>query len=64
MTEPLTMPVPEAGKLLNLGRDASYAAAKRGDIPVLRFGRNLRVPIAAFKRMLETAEQPSGDESE
>jgi len=35
---PLTITVPEAGKkYFNLSRDASYAAAQRGDIPTIRW---------------------------
>ena len=48
----LTMSVPEAGRRLGLGRNASYEAARRGELPVLRFGRKLRVPIIAFERLL------------
>ncbi|MHC4434816.1 MAG: MerR family transcriptional regulator [Planctomycetota bacterium] len=48
----LTMSVPEAGKILGLGRDASYNAAHAGEIPTKQFGRLLRVPIPAFKKML------------
>ena len=40
--------VPEAGELIGLGRNASYAAAKRGDIPTIRVGKLLKVPRAAF----------------
>ena len=50
-----TMSVPEAGKLLGLGKNGSYAAAGRGEIPVLRFGSRLRVPVVAFDRMLAQA---------
>ena len=49
------MTVPEAGKILGLGRNASYAAAQRGDIPTIRLGKLLRVPCVAFDRMLEQA---------
>jgi hypothetical protein len=53
----LTMTVPEAGKLyFDLERDASYAAAKRGDIPTIRLGRTLRVPIAAMNRRMDKVE--------
>jgi hypothetical protein len=52
--ERLTMSVPEAGKkYYDLSRDASYAAAQRGDIPTIRVGRLLRVPIAAINAKLE-----------
>jgi hypothetical protein len=51
-----TMNVPEAGaRYFGLQRDASYDAAKRGDIPVIKIGRTLRVPIAALERMLDQA---------
>jgi excisionase family DNA binding protein len=52
---PRTMSVPEAGKQLGLGKNGSYAAAARGEIPVLRFGSRLRVPVVAFERMLAQA---------
>ncbi len=40
--------VPEAGKLLlGLGRDASYAAAERGDLPAIKVGRRLVCPTHA-----------------
>jgi hypothetical protein len=54
--KPLTMTVPEAGKkYYDLSRDASYEAARRGDIPTIRVGRLLRVPIAAMNAKLESA---------
>lgn len=55
-TKPKTMSVPEAGRVyLGIGRDASYEAAKRGEIPVMQIGRLKRVPIAAMERKLEQA---------
>lgn len=51
--ERLVYDVPEAGALLGLNRNASYDAAKRGDIPTIRFGKLLRVPKAAFHKMLQ-----------
>ena len=53
---PRTMSVPQAGRIYyDLGRNASYEAAKRGDIPTIRVGRLLRVPVAAMERKLEQA---------
>ena len=53
-----TLPVPEAGrKYFGLGRNASYAAAKRGDIPTIQVGRLLRAPVVALERRLEEAGQ-------
>jgi len=47
--------VPEAGAKLGLSRNASYDAAKRGEIPTIRLGRLLKVPRAALDKMLEQA---------
>jgi excisionase family DNA binding protein len=48
----LTMTVPEAGQCLGLGRAASYEAAKRGELPVIKIGKRLLVPRGAIERML------------
>ena len=60
--EPKTLTVPEAGRrYFNLGRNASYEAAKRGDIPTIRLGRLLKVPIVALERMLEEPRARTGN---
>jgi hypothetical protein len=51
----LTMSVPAAGALLGLNRNASHAAAERGEIPTMRFGKLIRVPKAAVRRKLQEA---------
>jgi len=53
----LVFDVPEAGALLGLGRNASYEAAKNGDIPTIRIGRLLKVPKAALDRLLNLADR-------
>ncbi len=45
--------VPEAGAMLGLSRNASYEAAKRGDFPTIKLGKLIRVPKAAFLRLLD-----------
>jgi hypothetical protein len=53
-----TLTVPDAGRrYFDLGRNASYEAARRGDIPTIRIGRLLRVPVVAMERKLEEASQ-------
>lgn len=47
-----TLSVPEAGLELGISRNAAYDAARRGEIPTIRLGKLLRVPRAAFDRML------------
>ncbi len=49
-----TTTVPKAGSYFyGLGRAASYEAAKRGDIPTLKVGKKLIVPLVAMYRKLE-----------
>ena len=52
---PKTLSVPTAGKqYFGLAKNASYAAAARGEIPVIRIGGRLRVPVVQLERMLES----------
>jgi len=56
----LTISVPEAGRrYFNLSRGGSYEAAKRGEIPTIRIGRLIRVPVRALERMLDKAVERS-----
>lgn len=60
MTDCKTLSVPDAGRIyFDLGKNASYDAARRGDIPTIRLGRRLRVPIIALENMLNAAEKKS-----
>ena len=55
-SSPMTLSVPAAGKkYFSLGRNASYEAARRGELPVIRIGRLLRVPVVAMDRLLNEA---------
>ena len=55
MTEnALTISVPEAGRrYFGLSRNAAYAAAARREIPTIKIGRLLKVPVKALEQMLE-----------
>jgi len=48
---------PETGTALGLGRQATYSAARTGQIKTIRFGRLLRVPTAWLKAKLEIGQQ-------
>jgi excisionase family DNA binding protein len=53
-TKPRTMTVPEAGwEYLGLSRNAAYDAAARGEIPTIKVGKLLRVPIVKMEKMLD-----------
>lgn len=52
--QPLTIPVwPDAGRLLGLGRNATYGAISRGEIPVIRLGRRIVVSRRALERLID-----------
>jgi Helix-turn-helix domain len=56
---PLTISVPAAGKkYFGLSRNGAYDAAARGDLPTIRIGRLLRVPVRALERMLDRVSEP------
>jgi hypothetical protein len=44
--------IPQAGAMVGLSRNGSYDAARRGEIPVLEFGRKKIVPKAVWDRKL------------
>lgn len=48
-----TIPVPAAGKLFfGLARNAAYDAAKAGDIPTIKIGGRIMVPVAPLAEKL------------
>jgi malate dehydrogenase (oxaloacetate-decarboxylating)(NADP+) len=44
---------PETGKILNLGRGSTYAAAQSGHIKTVPFGRLKKVPTAWLRSILD-----------
>jgi excisionase family DNA binding protein len=57
--EAQTLTVPQAAKLLGIGRGTAYEAVNRGDIPSIRVGRRLVVPKAALERLLSSGRVPT-----
>ncbi|MBO0767554.1 MAG: helix-turn-helix domain-containing protein [Solirubrobacterales bacterium] len=49
-----TITVEEAGAFLGVSRTSAYAAAHRGEIPTIRIGKKLLVPVARLRAMVET----------
>jgi excisionase family DNA binding protein len=47
-----TISVEEAGKRLGVSRMCAYTAVKRGQIPSIRVGHRLVVPVAKLNEML------------
>jgi len=54
----LTVTVEEAGRIIGVSRGGAYEAVKRGEIPVIRIGKKIRVPKAALERLLNV--EPTG----
>ena len=50
--QPLTVTVEQAAKLLGIGRSTAYELVHTGDIPSLRLGRRIVVPIAQLDQTL------------
>ena len=53
MSKSVVTSVPKAGALLGLGRYASYEAAKAGELPTIRMGRRMLVPLRALEDILK-----------
>ena len=49
--------VPEAAQLLGFSRNFGYELARTGQIPILRFGKRMLVPKAAFDKMLGVSQE-------
>lgn len=53
----LTITVPEAGRWLGLSRNSAYQAAARGEIPTLRIGGRLLVPVPKLLALVGASPQ-------
>ncbi len=53
--ERMAVSLNEAASLLGIGRTLVYDLARSGELPTVRIGARRRVPVAAIKRLLETA---------
>jgi len=51
--EPLLLTIPEAARLLRVSRAQAYQLAARGDLPVVRIGRSVRVRADRLERWLD-----------
>jgi excisionase family DNA binding protein len=51
-TERKTLSVKEAAKVLGVGVNQAYEAIHRGEIPAVRIGKRILVPVAALEQKL------------
>ena len=52
MSERLTVTVEEAAGMLGISRGLAYELVRRGELPSLRLGRRIVVPVRALDVML------------
>jgi excisionase family DNA binding protein len=57
-----TISIEATAQILDVGRDAVRAGIRNGDIPSIRAGKHIKVPLPALQSMLRGENQP--DESE
>ena len=50
-----TMTVPEAAKVLGIGLSVAYEAARTGELPTIKVGKRILVPLVALERKLQGA---------
>lgn len=53
--ERLTMTVEEASEALGISRSLAYELVRRGEIPSLRLGRRVVVPVRALENLVRQA---------
>lgn len=61
---PLCISVEEAAELLGIGRSSAYEAARSGRLPVVRWGRALRVVRAGLDALLADATRAATEKRE
>ena len=57
--QPLLLTVEQVAQALNFSRSKVYELITVGDLPVLRFGKSVRVRVSALERWLDLQEQNS-----
>ena len=59
--ERVTITIEEAARLLGISRGSAYTAARTGQLPTIRVGKRLIVPVRSLEKMLDASGQ--GDDA-
>jgi excisionase family DNA binding protein len=62
-TEKLLLKPSEAFEAMSIGRSTGYALIASGELPCVRFGRAVRVPVEALKNWIATQIEQQKDEN-
>lgn len=57
IVKPLLLTIPQVMACMNLGRNKVYDLIQKEGLPVLRFGRSVRVSYVALQQWLEQREK-------
>ncbi len=58
--QPLLLTVEQVAQVLNFSRSKVYELITVGDLPVLRFGKSVRVRVSALEQWLNLQEEKAG----
>lgn len=58
MEEKVVYTVDEVAVVLGISRPLAYLSVKRGEIPSIRIGKRLLIPVAALNKKLESCYVP------
>lgn len=58
-----TLTVEETARILRVSRNSAYEAARTGEIPTIRIGKRVLVPVGALERLLGRTLGDGGPES-
>ena len=58
--ETLLLTVPEAAKMLRIGRNLAYELVARGELPAVRLGRAIRIPRDVLHDWVRESAERSG----
>ena len=56
---PATVTISEAARTIGISRSAGYRAAHKGEIPTIRIGGRLLVPVAKLRSLLGLDQDPA-----
>jgi len=57
LSEPETLSVDEAARVLGIGRNGAYEAVARGEIPSIRIGKRILVPRRQLLELLDAPQK-------